>query len=109
MPVNKILAYSSFRDIVKSSVEKIGLDPKQYGTHSLRAGGATDLAPHVSEHDLLVSGRWADTRSIRSYVELKDCERFRLNKILQKTSGSEATTKPRSNHDAPGGNHDASE
>ena len=54
--VNQMLAYTSFRDIVKSSVTKIGLDPKLFGTHSLRAGGATDLAPHVSQHELLVSG-----------------------------------------------------
>ena len=118
-PINQMLAYTSFRDIVKSSVERIGLDSKKYGTHSLRAGGASDLAPHVSEHELLVSGRWADPRSIRSYVELKDSDRYELNTILQnkisqaheieaisKTDSdhkavSEATTKPRSDHEAP--------
>ena len=104
MAVNQKLAYTSFRDIVKSSVERIGLDPKLFGTHSLRAGGATDLAPHVSQHELLVSGRWADARSIRSYVELKDSDRFELNSILQKkislSSKEEATTKPRSDLEA---------
>ena len=102
---NQILAYATFREIVKKSVEKLGLDPKYYGTHSLRAGGASDLAPHVSEHELLISGRWADARSIRSYVELKDSERYDLSKILQSkmscSVSEEATTKPRSDHEAP--------
>jgi hypothetical protein len=118
-PINQMLAYTSFRDIVKSSVERIGLNSKKYGTHSLSAGGASDLAPHVSEHELLVSGRWADPRSIWSYVELKDSDRYELNTILQnkisqaheaeaiskpdsdQKAVSEATTKPRSDHEPP--------
>ena len=76
---NKILSYSSFLDIVKSLVTKIGLDPSIYGTHSLRSGGATDLAPNISELELLTSGRWSDSRSIRSYVELSDSHRFEIN------------------------------
>ena len=85
---NKILAYTSFRDIVKKAVKKIGLDDKLYGTHSCRSGGATDLAPRVSEHDLLISGRWADARSIRSYVEVSDQARFEMSGILQSSMGS---------------------
>ena len=80
---NKILSYASFRDIVKNLVAKIGLDPSIYGTHSLRSGGATDLAPNTSEFELLTSGRWSDSRSIRSYVELSDSHRFEINNILQ--------------------------
>ena len=80
---NKILPYTSFRDIVKNGVSSLGLDCKKYGTHSCRSGGATDLAPHVSEHDLLVTGRWADARSIRSYVEMPDCSRLNISNILQ--------------------------
>ena len=80
---NKILSYASFRDIVKNLVAKIGLDPSIYGTHSLRSGGATDLAPNISEYELLTSGRWSDSRSIRSYVELSDSHRYEINNILQ--------------------------
>ena len=80
---NKMLSYATFRDIVKSFAIKIGLDPVIYGTHSLRSGGATDLAPNISEFELLTSGRWSDSRSIRSYVELSDSHRFEINNILQ--------------------------
>ena len=93
---NKILSYSCFRDIVKNGVTALGLDCRKYGTHSCRSGGATDLAPHVSEHDLLVTGRWADARSIRSYVEMPDCSRFQISNLLQNnlTSKSKKGLEP---------------
>ena len=80
---NSILSYSTYSEIVKKLVTKIGLDPKSFGTHSCRSGGATGLASHVNERELLVSGRWADPRSIRRYVELSDEKRFEMNNILQ--------------------------
>ena len=88
---NKRLAYTSYRDIVKRAVKSIGLDEKMYGTHSCRSGGATDLAPHVSEHELLITGRWADPRSIRSYVELAEKSRYEISGILQSNIADENT------------------
>ena len=82
---NKILSYATYRDTIKQAVTKIGLDPKIYGTHSLRSGGATDLAPVVTEHELLTSGRWSDPRSIRSYVEMSDNLRYEISDTLQST------------------------
>ena len=81
--INQKISYTSYRDIVKRAVRRIGEDETLYGTHSCRSGGATDLAPHTSEHELLVSGRWSDPRSIRSYVELSDQSRYHINEILQ--------------------------
>ena len=89
---NSILSYASFNDIVKKAVGKLGLDKDKFGTHSCRSGGATDLAPNVTEHELLVSGRWADPRSIRSYVEMTDESRFHMNNILQSRIGSSDLT-----------------
>ena len=80
---NKILSYASYREIVKNLVDKIGLDSTEFGTHSLRSGGATQLAPNVTEHELLTSGRWSDARSIRSYVEMSDNARFDISNVLQ--------------------------
>ena len=95
---NSILSYSSFRDIIKRSVMKIGLNSDNFSTHSCRAGGATDLAPHVTEHELLTTGRWADSRSIRSYVDLKDEHRYEINRILQ---GKIGVDDEKGNLDAP--------
>ena len=83
IPTNKKLSYASYRDIVRNLIEKIGLDPKDYGTHSMRAGGATELAPNVTELELLTSGRWSDARSIRSYVEMSADSRFSISELLQ--------------------------
>ena len=81
--LNQILSYASFRDIFKKMVTLIGLNPSEYGTHSGRSGGASDLAPFVTEHELLTSGRWKDARSIRSYVEMEDESRLSINAKLQ--------------------------
>ena len=80
---NEILSYASYREIIKNLIIQIGLDPNEYGTHSSRSGGATALAPHVTEHELLTSGRWKDSRSIRSYVELSDVSRLSICDTLQ--------------------------
>ena len=84
-PANSILSYTTFRESVRKCVERVGLDPKEYGTHSGCSGGASNLAPHVTEHELLVSGRWRDPRSLRSYVELTDKTRLDTNKVLLST------------------------
>ena len=79
---NSKLSYQSYRDIVKNSVKNIGLNPNDFGTHSCRAGGATDLAPQISEFELLLSGRWADSRSIGSYVETPTERRYEISNFL---------------------------
>ena len=89
---NSKLSFASFSSIIKIAISRLGLDPKLYGTHSCRAGGATDLAPKASEMELLVSGRWADPRSIRHYVEIDQGERFRLNSLVQFGASAESST-----------------
>ena len=79
---NAKLSYSSYRFIVKKAVSNIGIDPKDFSTHSCRAGGATDLAPYISQYELLLTGRWADPRSIGSYVETPEERRFKISKTL---------------------------
>ena len=37
------LTYSAYRTIIRSLVAKIGLNPANYGTHSLRSGGVSEL------------------------------------------------------------------
>ena len=79
---NTKLSYSSYRLIVKRAVSNLGFDSKEFGTHSCRAGGATDLAPFISQYELLLTGRWADPRSIGSYVETPDERRYQISRTL---------------------------
>ena len=80
--LNKPLNYTVCRDIIKSAVEKLGLDPSLYSTHSARAGGATDLAPHTTQLELQTSGRWNDPRSIAHYVQIPLERRLSISRLL---------------------------
>jgi integrase len=88
--VNAKLSYSTYLTVVKSQVSGLGLDPALYGTHSLRSGGASSLATQVTEFELLLSGRWRDPRSLRSYVKVSDQRRFKIsqNLFLNQASGA---------------------
>ena len=79
---NNKLPYEVFNKIFKDAVSKLGLNPDEYGTHSGRSGGASCLAPHISEYELMLTGRWSDPRSIGSYVETSADKRFEINQIL---------------------------
>ena len=79
---NEKLSYDTYNKIVKDAVSQLGLNPAEFGTHSARSGGASDLAPHISQYQLMLSGRWSDPRSIGSYVETPHSTRFEINKIL---------------------------
>ena len=79
---NEKLSYDVFNKIVKEAVAQLGLNPSEFGTHSARSGGASDLAPFISQYHLMLSGRWSDPRSIGSYVETPWSTRFEISKIL---------------------------
>ena len=69
---NKILpiTYSSVRDIVKKKVKQIGLNEADFGTHSMRAGGATAAAnSNIPDRMLQRHGRWASASSRDAYIK----------------------------------------
>jgi hypothetical protein len=76
------LSYSKFLEIIRNKAVEIGLNPNLYGTHSNRSGGATTLASRVTPFELMVSGRWADPRSINNYVEIDKERRFDISKSM---------------------------
>ena len=64
------MSYSSVRALVKAKATQLGLSAKQYGTHSMRAGGASSAAnSDVSERILQRHGRWASSTSKDRYVK----------------------------------------
>ena len=83
---NRKLSYDVFNSVAKIAVSNLGYDPKEFGTHSARSGGATALFPFVNQFELLISGRWADPRSLGSYVEIPASNRFDINSRLNLTS-----------------------
>ena len=66
----KPLSYSRTREIVLEGLKKIGLNPKQFGLHSLRAGGATSAANNSVLYRLFKRhGRWRSENAKDGYVK----------------------------------------
>ena len=76
---DKHISYTTIRDLLKKLLRDIGLDEKRYGTHSLRAGGATAAALHdVPDRLFKKHGRWASDSSKDRYVKESLEQRLRV-------------------------------
>ena len=77
------ITYSKVRDIVKNKASEIGLNKSQYGTHSMRSGGATVAANSlVGDRMLQRHGRWACTSSRDRYVKDSISQRLSVSKTI---------------------------
>ena len=60
------LKTSQVRGVLKTALKKLNLEPKLYGTHSLRIGRATDLLKFgVSVNRIKILGRWRSNAVFR--------------------------------------------
>jgi integrase len=67
---NVPITYSSVRSIVKNKCEQMGLDPKKYGTHSMRAGGSSAAAnAGVGDRAFQRHGRWRSVAAKNGYIK----------------------------------------
>ena len=79
---DKHVSYSTIRDILLTAIGQVGLDATKYGTHSLRAGGATSAANRgIPDRLFKVHGRWRSENSKDRYI--KDSIKRRLKVSLQ--------------------------
>ena len=78
----KPLSHAKCLEVVKSKTRDLGYNANEFGTHSARSGGATTLAPRVSPFELMLTGRWADARSLRNYVKVDEGRRFQISEQL---------------------------
>ena len=65
------LSYTRCEEIFKECLEKIGVDHKLYGRHSLRSRGATSAVsynPNLSERVLELHGRWRSDTAKYMYI-----------------------------------------
>ena len=68
--MNKPLSYTRVREIVLATLKSIGLNERLYGTHSLRAGGATHSAnAGIPDRLWKRHGRWKSDKSKDMYVQ----------------------------------------
>ena len=80
----KKMSYSNVIDIVKRKSDAIGLDSKEYSTHSMRAGGAT-LAANSGVLDRLFQrhGRWKSVQSKNAYIKDSLESRLKVSRLMQ--------------------------
>ena len=69
-PGDKPITYTCARELILQVFRDIGLDEKLFGTHSLRAGGATAAAENfVSDRLFKKHGRWKSERAKDGYIK----------------------------------------
>ena len=77
------LSYTTAREILLSSLERLGLNKKMFGLHSLRSGGASAAAAsHVEDRIFKKHGRWKSDRAKDGYVKESILERLSVTKKL---------------------------
>ena len=77
------LSYSRLRELLLAKIAQMGWDPKLYGMHSLRAGGAT-AAANAGVPDRLFKrhGRWKSEAAKDGYVKDSIESRLTVSKSL---------------------------
>lgn len=69
--INKPISYTRARELLMETLEKVGIDSKAFGLHSLRSGGATCTAAaekNVSGCLIKIHGRWKTDYSTDIYI-----------------------------------------
>ena len=84
---NGKLFYTRCREIFRTTLKDLGYDPKEYGLHSLRSGGATaviinNASTAVSESLFKLRGLWKTDEEKDMYVLETECYRLSVIKYL---------------------------
>ena len=77
------LSYTRVRELGLEKLQELGLDPKQFGLHSLRSGGASAAAnTGIPDRWFKRHGRWLSENAKDSYVKDKLEDRLRVTRSL---------------------------
>ena len=77
------LSYSRLRELLLAKIKQLGMDPKLFGMHSLRAGGATAAAnARVPDRLFKRHGRWKSESAKDGYVKDSVERRLSVSKSL---------------------------
>ena len=71
---NVPLKAAKVASLLKSAATSLGKDPRNYGTHSLRSGGATAMFKgNISKTAIKLFGRWSSD-AFERYIQIADCD-----------------------------------
>lgn len=64
------ISYTRARELILEKLKDLGLDTKQFGTHSFRSGGCTEAARQgIPDRLLKVHGRWKSEKAKDGYIQ----------------------------------------
>ena len=67
--LNKPIAYTTVKDILRRKWAELGYDTSKFGLHSFRSGGCTAAAnSDINERLFQLHGRWASEKSKNNYI-----------------------------------------
>ena len=82
--IDRHISYSTFREHLKSDLFGIGDDPSEFGSHSLRSGGATQAAnAGIEEHLSQRHGRWRPVPSKNMYMDDVLSKKLGVSNVIQ--------------------------
>lgn len=62
---------STVAEIVKAAAVRLGLDPKDFGAHSLRSGFATTMAQKkMPVEEIMTAGGWESLKTVMGYIRV---------------------------------------
>ena len=77
------ISYTRIREIFKDYISEIAENPKQYGLHSLRSGGASAAANNcVTDRLVSKQGRWSSEKARNGYIKDSVKTRLSVSKML---------------------------
>lgn len=81
---NQCISYTRTRELIKEALSGIGLNAKEFGTHSFRAAGATLAAKrNISDRLFKIHGRWKSESAKDGYVSETLEKRLSVSRNLQ--------------------------
>ncbi|WP_040702299.1 site-specific integrase [Nocardiopsis ganjiahuensis] len=70
---HKPMSAKAVGDVVKRYAQRAGLDPDDFGGHSLRAGFATQAAlGGATDREIMRQGRWTNAQTVHDYIRTAD-------------------------------------
>ena len=97
---NVPLKAAKVTSLIKAATTKLRKDPQNFGSHSLRSGGATAMfRDNISKTAIKLFGRWTSD-AFESYIQIADCDvedmssRMVGKEVFKSSSSGQPPTQP---------------
>lgn len=82
LPSGKCLSSRTMSSVIKCGAKSLGEDPKKFGTHSLRSGGATAMfEAGIADTVIKQLGRWKSD-CYQAYTRIEETTGARISRAM---------------------------